>query len=233
MDTLDIKYIFTLTNAKQVIFDLKLNSKTLELYGNEPPKRPDWTRLENKKCPNCTLDPKEHSHCPLAGNLVNVVEKFAQILSFEESHVEVVTHKRTITLDTTAQKGIAALMGLISATSGCPHTRFFKPMARFHLPFADHLETTYRSASMYLLGQYFKKQQGEPVNLDLKGLAAIYNEVQTVNTFVSARLRDAATEDSANNALVLLDIHTKLIPFAILDSLEDVRAYFDVYLEKT
>jgi hypothetical protein len=41
------------------------------------------------------------------------------------------------------------------ATSGCRYTAYFKPMARFHLPFANEEETAYRAISMYLLSQRF------------------------------------------------------------------------------
>ena len=51
---------------------------------------------------------------------------------------------------------IRSLIGLIMALSGCPHMEFFKPLARFHLPWASLEETTLRSASIYLLMQFFK-----------------------------------------------------------------------------
>ena len=39
------------------------------------------------------------------------------------------------------------------ATAGCPWTDRLRPMARFHLPFANEAETVYRSVSMYLLSR--------------------------------------------------------------------------------
>jgi hypothetical protein len=46
-------------------------------------------------------------------------------------------------------------MGLLIAGSSCPYTHFFKPMARFHLPFANKDETLWRAAATYLLARYF------------------------------------------------------------------------------
>ena len=64
------------------------------------------------------------------------------------------------------------------ATGGCPALAKLRPMARFHLPFATREETLFRSASAYLLGQYFLKERGEPHELGLEGLGALYEEIR-------------------------------------------------------
>ena len=91
----------------------------------------------------------------MAANIVNIVEPFDRLLSYDEVHVDVTTEERMISLETTAEEGISSLMGLVIATCGCPHTAFLKPMARFHLPLASKEETIFRAASMYLLAQYY------------------------------------------------------------------------------
>jgi hypothetical protein len=140
--------------------------------------------------------------------------------------VDVVTEVRSISQDTTAEEGIGSLMGLVSATSGCPHTAFFKPLARFHLPFAGQAETVFRVASMYLLGQYFRKKAGLDADLALKGLRKTYDDVQVVNASVAARLRSATEKDSMLNAIVLLDMYAKTLSFAIDQSLEEIHYLF-------
>tara|TARA_B100000700_G_C14524229_1_gene614495 strand:- start:271 stop:585 length:315 start_codon:yes stop_codon:yes gene_type:complete len=95
-------------------------------------------------------------HCPLSTSISSAVRRFEDILSYEEIEVEVVTERRAIRKSLTAQQGLSALLGLIMATSGFPHTAYFKPMARFHLPFATEDETVDRAASLYLLSQYFR-----------------------------------------------------------------------------
>ena len=121
-------------------------------------------------------------------------------------------------------------MGLIMATSGCPHTSFFKPMARFHLPLASADETIYRATSMYLLAQYFLRKQGQETDLELEGLAKIYHNIQLINKALAERLRAITDKDSAINALILLDIFAQTLPYAIEDSLEEVRYLFTPYL---
>jgi hypothetical protein len=136
------------------------------------------------------------------------------------------TAERFITQETTVQRGMSSLMGLVMATSGCPHMAFFKPMARFHLPFASAEETVYRATSMYLLAQYFLHKEGHPTDLDLTGLREIYNNIEIVNVAVAKRLRTATEADSAINAIILLDIYTKAIPVVIEESLEEIRYLF-------
>ena len=121
------------------------------------------------------------------------------------------------------------MMGLVIATSGCPHAAFFKPMARFHLPLASKEETIFRATSMYLLAQYFLNQSGKSADLELKELSMIYDNMQVVNLAIAERLRAATITDSSINAIVILDNYAKSLPFAIEKSLQDIRYLFASY----
>ena len=155
METISIKYRFVLPDGSEQVYDLQLDKENLELQGNTPGSTPSWVNLDFFQCPNCPLSTKTYPHCPLALNLVNIIKGFDSLVSYEKIHVEIITKERVVSTDTTAQNGISSLMGLVIAGSGCPHTAFFKPMARFHLPFANEEETIYRATSSYLLAQYF------------------------------------------------------------------------------
>jgi len=226
MGTMTIKYYFTLPEGVREIFNLQFDAQKLELVGNILDVMPSWTRLDFHQCPNCPLTPHTHPHCPLAAHLVNIVESFEGLISYSEIQVDVMTAERFITQETTVQRGMSSLMGLVMATSGCPHMAFFKPMARFHLPFASAEETVYRATSMYLLAQYFLHKEGHQADLDLTGLREIYNNIEVVNVAVAKRLRTATEADSAINAIILLDIYTKAIPVVIEESLEEIRYLF-------
>jgi hypothetical protein len=162
---------------------------------------------------------------------VNLVQRFDGLLSHEKVDMEVVTEERTITQKTTAQRGISSLMGLVIAASGCPHTALLRPMARFHLPFASNEETVYRATSMYLLAQYFLKKEGAHSDLELDGLARIYENMQIINVAVAERLRAATTTDSSVNAIVVLDVYAKTVEMVIEGSLERIRYLFSPYFQ--
>lgn len=232
METETICYCFTKGDGTQEIFNLRLDTEHLELRGNAPEALPDWTRLEFHQCPHCPLTPDTHPHCPLAVNLVNIVSRFDGLLSHDDLRLDVITDERVISQDTTAQRGISSLMGLLIATSGCPHTSFFKPMARFHLPLSSKEETVYRATSMYMLAQYFLNREGRDVDLDLDGLREIYRNMQMVNASIIERLRSATETDSAVNAIVVLDIHAKALEVVLKESLEDIRHLFDPFFER-
>ena len=121
-------------------------------------------------------------------------------------------------------------MGIVIATSGCPHTVFLKPMARFHLPFATEEETLYRATSMYLLAQYFLQREGKKGDFELQGLREIYDNIQLVNTAIAKRLRAACKTDASVNAIICLDMYAKAIPYVIEESLEEIRYLFTPYL---
>ncbi|HAA77003.1 TPA: hypothetical protein DCE37_17980 [Candidatus Latescibacteria bacterium] len=133
-----------------------IDSQTLKVVDSGTGGYPEWPRLEFNKCGHCSLSEETTPHCPLSTSISSAVRRFEDILSYEEIEVEVVTERRAIRKSLTAQQGLSALLGLIMATSGFPHTAYFKPMARFHLPFATEDETVDRAASLYLLSQYFR-----------------------------------------------------------------------------
>ena len=230
MENSFIKYILTAESGSEHTFEFQLERKSLELIGNIPEKLPSWTQLGFHICKHCPLSVDEQPYCPIASNLVGIVSSFQGIPSYEKMHVKVITDERIISHNTTAQIGISSMMGFVMATSGCPHTAFFKPMARFHLVLASDEETAYRATSMYLLSQYFINKEGRKADLELTGLMAIYKNIQIVNIAIAERLRAAAKEDSSVNALILLDIRAWELRMEIEKSLEDIRYMFKPFL---
>jgi hypothetical protein len=230
METIGIQYAFRLPDGRQEVFALRLDAESLELVNTVPDTLPDWAKLDCHQCPHCTLDISTHPYCPVASRLSDVVTQFANILSYDRVRVEVITAERAIWQDTSAQIGVGSLMGLIIAASGCPYMVFFRPMARFHLPFATDEETVCRSVSMFLLGQYFVRKAGGQPDMDLKRLKDIYRQVKLINACILDRLRIVAQKDSTLNAVITLDVFAQGIMFGIEDSLEDMRQVFAPYL---
>jgi len=230
MSTLDITYRFTFGNENTHHYSLQLDPVTLKLISATDQIVSKWMRLEFNQCPNCPLNPETTPLCPVTNNLDLLVNNCDKLRSHNEVFLEVITSERVISANTTVQRGLSSLLGLMLATSDCPHTRYFRPMARFHLPLASEEETIYRAASMYLLAQYFKLNEGKSADINLSGLADIYSNLQIVNKSLANRLRAASDSDAAVNAVVLLDLFAKAIPFSITDSLEDIRYLFSLNL---
>ncbi len=228
---MQITYELTFPGGAGTRVDVVIDPDTLELRAPLPVDRPEWTRLENEQCANCPLRASETSHCPLALSLVELVELSGDVASFASLHAKVTTPERVVSADTTAQRAVASLMGLVIATSGCPHTTFFRPMARFHLPFASEEETVYRATSTYLLGQYFKAQGGAAPDLVLEGLHQTYQAMQKVNKHIALRLRGVIEKDASVNALILLDLFSKALPDIIEDQLDEIRHLFEPFID--
>jgi len=158
-----------------------------------------------------------------------VIDRFATVVSHNQIHLEVITDERTISQETTAQKGISSLVGLLIAASGCPHAAYFKPMARFHLPLASENETFYRATGMYLLAQYFLRRENQDSELGLEGLKEIYRNLHLLNTMIAERIRMATDTDSSVNAVILLDMISHLVPLILDEQLDKIRHLFDAY----
>lgn len=232
MDNIVIEYRFALDNRHHAEFKLSFNADTMELIAPEPESLPDWTTLEFEQCPHCPLSASDFPQCPIARNLVPTVELFDRVLSYEKLHVEVKTRQRTIQQDTSAQNALSSLMGLIIGTSGCPHTLFFRAMARHHLPLSSPEETLFRATAYYLLAQFLLMKSGQPTEFSFNGLDGIYKNMQKVNVAIAKRLRRAANADSTVNAIILLDYFAQTLPMAIEESLEEIRYIYEPYFDE-
>ncbi len=231
MESLCMTYVFTFPGGSQTTFELEVDSERFELIHNLPDVLPEWTALTFHQCPHCPLTPATHPYCPLAANLVNIVKRFDALLPYLRLHLDVVTPERTISQDTTIQAAVGSLMGFIMATSGCPQTAFFKPMARFHLPLANSSETMYRSVSMYMIAQYFLARAGRPADLQLDGLGKIYEDMHTVNMTIAERFLAASKKDSSVDAVVQLDIYAMTFIGISDETLQEVQPLFQAFFD--
>lgn len=227
----DIHYRLSFADGSERLFRLQLDEATHRLIPADGADSPPWTALDNHRCPHCPLDAVEQPRCPAACAITDIVSASGDLFSYTEVKVEVRTPERVLTADTTLQRAISSLIGLALAVSGCPHTAFFRPMARFHLPFASEEETIYRATSMYLLAQYYRRKQGDEADMDLAGLAHIYRDLQVVNLHMAKRLRGASDKDATVNAVVVLDMFAKAMPYSIDESLQEIRHLFASYLD--
>lgn len=231
-DQFTITYEFTLPDKKKERFDLVFDQKSTELVTGISVEMPFWTELAYEQCPHCPLNEKKHPHCPVATNLVPAVAHFDQLMSFDKVMVEVISAERRVVRNTSAQEGLSSLMGLLIAGSRCPHTHFFKPMARFHLPFASKDETMWRAAATFLLADYFRDDSNSNASnrLSLKGLISLYNDITRLNDAMVQRLRAVAVKDSAVNALVHLDVFAKFLMPPLEESMAQTKLIFDPFI---
>jgi hypothetical protein len=202
----------------------------MEPIQTTPRELPNWVELDFNQCDNCPLTKDQSPHCPAAVSMISLVNRFAQLLSYDDITVVVESSERTVYKKTTIQRGVCSLMGLLMATSGCPRMAFFKSMARFHLPFASTEETIWRAIAFFSLAQYYLYQDGKKADMEFKGLSRIYSEVQIVNMAFAKRLRTACEHDSMINGIVLLDMFAQSMPTAIKESLDQLRYIFTPYL---
>lgn len=229
---LTIEYRFLFDNQSATKISVELDPESLELVAPAPTNPPDWAKLEFEQCPNCPLKPKQDFFCPLALHLVKIIPQFEPLTSFDQVEVEVLTEERKVSKHTSVQRALSSLMGLIIATSGCPHTKFFRAMARFHQPFSCEEETLLRASAIFLLAQYFIDKKGINPDFELNNLKKIYQDIAMVNQYVAKRLKAASNTDSSPNALILLDLHAKAMPYVIDDSLEELKYLFVPYFKQ-
>jgi hypothetical protein len=231
MNVFTIIYEFTLPNGASECFELCFDSATIQLIGTHRAEPPFWAKMSYEQCSHCLFHPDLYPDCPVAVNLVPAIARFDKLMSFDKISVAVTSAERRVVQSTSAQEGLSSLMGLLIAGSSCPYTHFFKPMARFHLPFANKDETMWRAAATFMLARYFSKEGLTTSDMLMQGLVTIYNDVARLNDALIQRLRAATCRDSAVNALVHLDVFAKFLIPPLEDSLMQIKSIFDPYLD--
>lgn len=231
--TLTIQYRFDLADGSRELFDLRLNLEKIELIDADRHGMPSWAKLAFHQCPNCPFGVDSLEYCPVAANISPFIAPFEKLLSYDQVRLTVTMPERCIFKETSAQRALSSLLGLAIAASGCPHTNFLKPMARFHQPMASEEETIFRATSTYMLAQYFRKKSGQDADFGLEGLTGIFEELQILNTGMAKRLRAASQTDSSVNAIIQLDMYAKAMPYVIKQALDEIRYLFIPFLQDT
>lgn len=192
---------------------------------------PEWTRLEYHQCSHCPLATTEATHCPYALALVEPARATNHRPSHELVQLSVVTRSREIRAETTLQRAMGSLIGLVGPFSGCPVTAILRPMARYHLPLSTADETLVRAFGMFLVGQYLRDQHGKSADWNMTGLRAIYRDLRLLNQGMSKRLRAAQKEDAGVNSIVLLDILAADVGYALETYEGDLDEAFREFFE--
>jgi hypothetical protein len=228
-EPLSIRYRFDLPDGSQKTLDFRFDPASFRLINPAPAAPPFWTELTFNQCANCPLTPAAHPHCPAALQMAAVLEPLKSLVSFDTVGVTVHQSERTVYVETSAQQAMSSVLGLIMATAGCPWTDRLRPMARFHLPFANEAETVYRSVSMFLLSREMTATDTRPA---FTALTELYESLHLVNRDMSRRLGAATHTDPARNAMALLDSYAMLLPAALDRSLEEWKPLFDAWEAK-
>ena len=221
-----IDYEFILSNAERKRYSILLDPETISIIRPEHAPPPDWTNLEYHQCQDCPLDTTRHDHCPIAVNIFEIVEEFKDTISYSECLVRCTTPERMYQKETSLMEGLSSIFGIIMATSNCPVMDFFKPMARFHLPFSTIEETTVRVISMFLLRRHFEAENDNTQCIDFKELEQSYAKVGSVNEGLFTRIRSLGTKDADKNAIIMLHSLSQLLSSDIDYSLGSIAYLF-------
>jgi hypothetical protein len=220
-------YHIKLEDGQSTRFRIELDPVSLTMMPASPEPYPPWTQLSYKQCKCCPLSPRTHLYCPISVNITEMVERFKDILSHKNCMVVCETMDRTYSKKTSAMDGLTSVFGIVMATSNCPVMNFLKPMARFHLPFSSVEETTARSTSLFLLGQYFAYKKGHAKRFDFDELEKRYARVQLVNEGLLARIRSLGNRDADKNAIITLHSLSQFLSMEMDFSLNTIAHLFE------
>lgn len=227
-DEYQVTYFFSFSDGSEKRFDIVMDPITLTILADQRTRPlPYWAKLDYHQCEGCPLDSKTHEYCPVASSMADVVEEFRDFVSYQVCDIRCDTPERSYLKTSSVQDGLFSIIGMLMAISGCPKMDFFKPMARFHLPFSSTEETMVRTTSMYLLRQYFENKNGQAPDLQLNNLNEKYQQVETVNRGILERIQGYTEKDADKNAIVILNSWAQLLSMEIDDQLVSIEYLFD------
>lgn len=186
---------------------------------------PGWAKLDFHKCPHCTLSSNQE-YCPVARNVSHYLGKLRLGNSYEPVTITVKVASRMYVADTTAQRALGSLFGLISSLSPCPHTLPFRTMSLFHLPLANESETIVRAASLFLLKSFLDVKKGIADEVSLDAMIDAYRNLKLLNRYLVKRFQNSALHDSHVNALIILDVLARDIDTGLEDPLVTLEPFF-------
>jgi len=227
---ISIRYSIRFDSGVERCFTVELDYDTLDIIVPERGEPAEWARLEHEKCPNCSLDPEAHSHCPVAVNLADLIDFFKESKSHEEVDVWIETAERNYSKRVPLQTVASSLMGIYMVTSGCPVLSKMRPMVQTHLPFQNWEEVCYRMVSMYLMAQYFLMKNGKEPDWKLEKLMDFFHEVYKVNNAFFQRLDSIKFEDgdASLNAVSILNASVNLTEMSIES--DDMKHWEDLFM---
>jgi hypothetical protein len=75
-ETISIGYEFKLHSGEKKSFFVRLQKNSMQFIPENTTTVRPWTKLTHHQCPNCPLKPEANYNCPIAANLVDVIESF-------------------------------------------------------------------------------------------------------------------------------------------------------------
>ena len=225
----DLRYQFTLPDGSKLEYLFKLDGERYILQ-NQHREPPPWSELHCQQCAHCPYkEGNGPTYCPAAQQLSMVVEDVNELMSYDKVEMRVETSQRTLIQQASVQQAIGSLLGLLFASSGCPHTEFLLPLARYHLPMASPEETIWRASGSFLLAQYFREKNNETPE-KLEDVLRRYQNLEGINRAMVKRLRNQVSTDSCLNAIVVLDNYAKHFPNFLEKSIHNLKPLYASYL---
>ena len=83
-----------------------------------------------------------------------------------------------------------------------------------------------RSASIYLLRQYFEHINDKPADLDLQLLDEHYKKVKAVNEGFMARINSLVEKDADKNAIVTLNALAQILVMEVEEDMNSLKPLF-------
>lgn len=218
-------YTFLLADQRKIDFTITIDPISQQV-NTCPLVAPVWARLLFHQCPPCPLRSTKHPFCPAALCIADLVTTFKNTASYVKCSVTCVSPERSVMKKTIVQEGLASILGLLMAISGCPVMNFFKPLARFHLPFATVDESIFRIVTVYMLRQYYRKDGAMDNHFLLEDMKKHYALVKQVNKGILERIKSITDLDADKNAIITLSSLGQILEMEIDANLESLRHLF-------
>lgn len=192
----------TLSNGKQHSFirPLKKEKNIDEL--NQRDDFPDWVRLDFHQCAKCPLKKEKVKWCPAAAKIVDVVNAFPELTSYDMVTFKMKWENSEYTERLSAQDALVQILLNMMVVSACPEMHADLWSWEYYNPRYNLKSALFRRLSNQLICQYISKVKRKEYSTHMTKEETLLRIIEKLKH----RIDHAATlkEDAVQNALVVL-----------------------------
>lgn len=202
MNYVQINIQLTRDNDEKHSFSFNTAESKSLLDFNDLENLPDWVKLNEQQCPQCPFSADKLEWCPCAVELIELVERFPNLPSYEKLKYELKRDDLYMQKEMDAQNALAGIFFLRLTFSGCPIFKSDVWSWKYFSPATDLNNILFRRLAINLVCDKLSKEEDKDFS------SYLHNEEEILQSlfYLKKRLENvkAIEKDAIFNAIVVL-----------------------------
>ncbi len=209
----------TLKDGTEIDFPQPEEKEKNNLELNKRDDFPEWVKLDYHQCHKCPLKADKFKWCPAAVKIVDIVNAFPDLTSYETVMFRQIWNKAEYKEELSAQDALVQVLLRLMAFSACPEIHADVWSWDYYSPRSTLKSTLFRRLSNKLIAKYISQKKGREYSTHLTSAETLLNIIEKLKE----RIDNASElkEDAIQNALVILHGVISMINDGYMDFIID------------